>query len=112
MEENEIYYIDKRFLGKITDVEDDGFLTTISGDIPVFKGQKIFKNAQDENIVMSNKAFNENYILVKRVERKQSKPQMSPFEEMYAKQLMEFGSLDNQEEDEKYIIGTQELINR
>jgi hypothetical protein len=50
----------------------------------------------------------EDYVSVKKVETPRIRT-ISPFEEAYARQLVEFDSL-NQEEDDEYITGTKDLI--
>jgi hypothetical protein len=99
------YYSHKKSLIQVERIEDDDVLITQSGNIPVKKGMLIAKDDFGNIYPMNEEDFNSNYALVKKVE----KPKMSSFEEAYAQQLMEFGSLDSNFEDEKYISKTLEL---
>jgi hypothetical protein len=102
------YYSHKKSLIQVERIEDDDVLITQSGNIPVRKGTLIAKDDFGNTYPINEEDFNSNYALVKKVE-KPNTSRMSPFEETYAQQLMEFGSLDSNFEDEKYISKTLEL---
>lgn len=98
-----LYYVDKKFLGSVSEVEADGTLTTIRGNIPVYKGQYVVHFRNGEDVVMDREYFINEYTPVKEVKKKTK----VNLDEM-AKGYMEMAYL-NQNEDENYINELKEL---
>ncbi|MED3562415.1 hypothetical protein [Bacillus xiapuensis] len=106
-----MYYVHKKHIMTAQKIEKDSMIPTQIGETLALEDQIALKDCYGNVDIVNEEWLNDNYVLVKK-ERKQIKPQKSPFEEMYAKQLVEFGSLPNQEEELEYITGTQDLINK
>lgn len=102
----EATFANKRFVGQKTVAKEDGILLTQYGDFPVKKGDIVFKPLKgDPEVIPSEKYFNDNYIQVEAAnEKRKARPSKSPFEEQYAKALIEFNQMEmNQNEDQDYI---------
>lgn len=103
------FYAHKKFVGEVKVAEEDGILLTQVGEFPYEKGTSLlFPISGDPEIIPENK-LEKLYVPVEPVKKKHKK-EMSPFEEQYIKQLMEFGSLESTEEDEQYIVGTKRIV--
>jgi hypothetical protein len=98
-------YAHKNGLVSVARVTEKGTLLTQSGELPVFPNELILCDQHGNTYPVSEKWFNENYIEVEKVQ-----PKPSQFEQEYTKQLMEFGSLENNIEDQEYIDGQRKLI--
>jgi hypothetical protein len=103
-----MYYVHMGDLLSVNRVEEDGTLLTQSSEVPVKTGDIIITNEFGNSSVVPEDTFYKFYKPVRKV-RKSRKPTTSPFEEAYAKQLMEF-SLDSNIESDEYITGTRDLI--
>jgi hypothetical protein len=102
------YYSHKKSLIQVERLEDDDVLITQSGNIPVRKGTLVAKDDVGNTYPLNDEDFHSNYAMVNKVEKIKT-PRISEFEEAYAQQLMEFGSLESNFEDENYISETLEL---
>jgi hypothetical protein len=105
-----MHYSNKKFLVQVERAETDGYLDFGETVQPYFKGNLIATDEYGNQSVLTESYFYENFIGVRKL-RKTKTPRKSPFEAAYAQQLVEFGSLPNQEEDQDYIKGTQALVN-
>ncbi|TCJ01055.1 hypothetical protein [Cytobacillus praedii] len=96
----------------IVDVEiaqDNGLISTWSGEMPYFKGDVITKNEFGEVNVLTEQIFENYYTPIKKVEVRQS-PQLSPFEEQYIAAYANYtGEELSQEEKQEYILAMQEM---
>lgn len=99
----------KKFLVTAELVEEDTIIETISGEIPLKKGEWKLTDIDGNTFPITHTRFKDYYVSVDLAKEKQPRKKPSPFEEAYAKQLVEFGGL-NQTEDETYIQGTKKLV--
>jgi hypothetical protein len=102
-------YAHKNFLVHVNRVEEEGTVQTQSGVLPVFVGDILTTDEYGNTTVMNERYFLDNYVEVEKVKPKQRKRKVSPFEQEYTKQLMEFGCLESNVEDQEYISGQMEL---
>jgi hypothetical protein len=101
-------YVPRKYLYSAQEVEEDGFLLTENGEIPVQKGNVVLHNEFDNPIVETKDNLSNTYAKVNKVKKSPRKTEMSPFEIEYMKGLLEFGGL-NQNEDQDYIDGQMNL---
>lgn len=87
----------KSFYVNVEEFDDDKYLLTdYSG-----RQQKLRKEL-----------FERDYVVIQEEKPKRRKQQLSPFELEFAKQLMEFGSLESNVEDDNYINGTKSIMDK
>lgn len=60
-------YTHRKFLVTVNRVEENGVLNTISGDIPVSKGEVVLTDDYGDSIAITEKRFNEYYVPVEQI---------------------------------------------
>lgn len=101
----------KNYLVHANRVEEKGFLQTQSGELAVFPGDIILSDEYGNTFPVTARWFNDNYLPVEKVQPKPRKRNLSPFEQEFARQLCEFDSL-NQLEDQSYIERWQKELTK
>jgi len=96
-------YAHRGFVVSMNRAEEDGTLLTFNGEIPVKKGSIILTDLEGNSTTISDTRFSQLYVPVERVKEKKPKKQLSPFEEMYARQIAEFTGTLKQDESDLHI---------
>jgi hypothetical protein len=103
-------YAHKKFLyTSMMEAETNGELYTIFGSIPYLKGDLIATNWYGDQKIIPKGQDDEHIPVEMKLNTPSKKP--SPFEEQYAKQLIETPIL-NQNEDEDYIKNTRNMVSK
>lgn len=96
-------YAHRNFLITVNRAEEDGTLLTMTGEIPIKKGELIGCDLEGNSFPIPDTRFNEYYVPVQRVKEKPVRKQPSPFEELYAQQIAEFNGTLKQDESDLHI---------
>lgn len=104
------YYAHKKYLVRFEEMKKDGMLYTQFTNIPFLKGDRMATDYLGNQWIVSKGQDDEYYVPVE-VKLNAPTKKQSPFEEQYAKQLIETPTLD-QEESEEYIAGTRNMVSK
>jgi hypothetical protein len=95
--------VSNKHLYSVNEVEEDGFILTVNGEIPVKKGNLVLHNEFGNTKIETNNSLYEGYTSVNEVKGgRKTKRNLSEIEEMYKQSWVS-------PEIDQYIYGTYEL---
>jgi hypothetical protein len=99
-----LLYANKSFLVSTHTVENNGYIETMSGSIPVRVGDIVTTDHYGNVEVTTKEVFNERYVPVSKVKVEDKREiKLSPFEEQYTNAFYSYNGLNDQVEDPEYI---------